>query len=183
MPVVRRRTKLAFASAAALAVLVVLLESLLGRDPEPPPLRAKELPAEALVDSMGVNVHFLYTDTAYARQAEVIARLRELGIRHVRDAMPSPVNSTLAAGLGAASKQGVRATLLPHDPVSDPGPMISDSVKVLGDSIDDFEGPNEPDNSGDPGWAQKLLTYMPMLRDRVGALAPGVPLFGTRVFL
>jgi hypothetical protein len=178
MPVVRRRTKLAFASAAALAVLVVLLESLLGRDPEPPPLRAKELPAEALVDSMGVNVHFLYTDTAYARQAEVIARLRELGIRHVRDAMPSPVNSTLAAGLGAASKQGVRATLLPHDPVSDPGPMISDSVKVLGDSIDDFEGPNEPDNSGDPGWAQKLLTYMPMLRDRVGALAPGVPLIG-----
>jgi hypothetical protein len=176
MPVVRRRTKLAFASAAALAGLVVLLVSVLGSDPRPPLLRANELPAEELVDSMGVNVHFTYTDTAYARQAEVLARLQELGIRHVRDAMPSPVDSPLAAGLKAASLQGVRATLLPHDPVSDPGPLISDSVKVLGNSIDAFEGPNEPDNSGDPGWAQKLLTYMPMLEDRVRRLAPGVPL-------
>jgi hypothetical protein len=176
MTVVQRRTKLAFASAAALAGLVVLLVSVLGSDPRPPLLRANELPAEGLVDSMGVNVHFTYTDTAYARQAEVLARLQELGIRHVRDAMPSPVDSPLAAGLKAASLQGVRATLLPHDPVSDPGPLISDSVKVLGDSIDAFEGPNEPDNSGDPGWAQKLLTYMPMLEDRVRRLAPGVPL-------
>ena len=90
--------------------------------------------------------------------------------------MPSPIDSPLAAGLKLAAQQGVRATLLPHDPVSDPGPLISDSVKVLGDSIDAFEGPNEPDNSGDPGWAQKLLTYMPMLEDRVRRLAPGVPL-------
>jgi hypothetical protein len=176
MPVVRRRTKLAFASAAALAGLVLLTASLLDRDPQPPLLRANELPAEALVDSMGVNVHFTYTDTAYARQAEVLSRLQELGIRHVRDAMPSPVDSPLAAGLKAASQQGVGATLLPHDPVTDPGPMISDSVSVLGNTIDAFEGPNEPDNAGDPGWAQKVLTYMPMLQDRVRKLAPGVPL-------
>jgi hypothetical protein len=127
---------------------------------------------------MGVNVHFTYTDTAYARQAELISRLRELGIHHVRDAMPSPVDSPLAAGLKAASAQGIHATLLPHDPTSDPGPLIADSRTVLGDTIGAFEGPNEPDNSGDPGWADKLLAYMPMLRDRVSRLAPGVPLLG-----
>ena len=42
------------------------------------------------MDSIGVVVHLNYVDTAYARQAELVARLRELGVRHVRDAMPSP---------------------------------------------------------------------------------------------
>ena len=178
MPPVARRTTLGLATAAALAAAVVLAIVLLGRGSDPPPLRSNALSAEALIGSMGVNVHFTYTDTAYARQAELIGRLRELGIRHVRDAMPSPVDAPLAVGLRAASEQGIRATLLPHDPVSDPGPLIADSRSVLGDSIAAFEGPNEPDNGGDPAWADKLLAYMPMLRDRVRAQAPGVPLLG-----
>ncbi|MEA2364210.1 MAG: hypothetical protein QOD71_3355 [Thermoleophilaceae bacterium] len=169
---------LALAAGAALAATVALVVVLLTRDPEAPRLRSDELSAEALIDSMGVNVHFTYTDTAYARQAELMARLRELGIHHVRDAMPSPVDSPLAAGLRAASTQGIHATLLPHDPTSDPGPLIADSRAVLGDSIAAFEGPNEPDNGGDPAWADKLLVYMPMLRDRVASQAPGVPLIG-----
>jgi hypothetical protein len=176
-PVARRRT-LGLATAAGLAAAVVLAIVLLGRGSDPPVLRSEALSAEALIDSMGVNVHFISTDTAYARQAELIGRLRELGIHHVRDAMPSPVDSPLAAGLRAAGEQGIRATLLPHDPVSDPGPLIADSRTVLGDSIAAFEGPNEPDNAGDPDWADKLLAYMPMLRDRVEAQAPGVPLLG-----
>jgi hypothetical protein len=169
---------LAIAAGAALAAVVALAAMLLSRDSEPPRLRSDELSAEALVDSMGVNVHFHYTDTAYARQAELIARLRELGLRHVRDAMPSPVDSPLAAGLRAASMRGIHATLLPHDPASDPGPLIADSRTVLGDSIAAFEGPNEPDNSGDSAWAEKLLAYMPMLEKRVRSQAPGVPLIG-----
>ncbi len=173
-----RRTTLALASAAALTAAVTLAVVLLTRDPDPPPLRSEELSAEALLDSMGVNVHFTYTDTAYARQAELVAKLRELGIRHVRDAMPSPVDSPLAAGLRAAAEQGIGATLLPHDPTSDPAPLIEDSREVLGETIDAFEGPNEPDNSGDPGWADKLFAYMPMLQERVRRLAPGTPLLG-----
>ena len=52
-----------------------------------------------------MNVHFSYMDTAYARQAEVLARLRELGIRHLRDARPSPAD---AAG-DRACREAARA--------------------------------------------------------------------------
>ena len=47
--------------------------------------------------------------------------------------MPSPVDSPLAAGLREASKSGIGATLLPHDPTSDPGPLLADSRSVLGE--------------------------------------------------
>jgi hypothetical protein len=171
-----RRTKLAFALAAALLGMVLLLTSVLGHESKPPLLRADELSADGLADSVGVNVHFTYTDTAYANQAGVIARLRELGVRHVRDAMPSPIGSPLAAGLGEAARAGIGSTLLPHDPVNDPGPLIAQSRQVLGKSIDAFEGPNEPDNSGDPGWEANLPSYMDTMRDRVRREAPGVPL-------
>jgi len=175
---VTRRTTLALVVAVAVACAGALVVTLLSRDPAPPPLRPQELSAEALLDSIGVNVHFTYTDTAYVRRDELLALLSEAGIRHVRDAMPSPVDSPLALGLRAARDQGIHATLLPHDPTSDPGPLISDSLEVLGDTIAAFEAPNEPDNSGDPDWAAKLLTYMPMLQERIGQLAPGVPMIG-----
>jgi hypothetical protein len=178
MPPVNRRTLLALASALALAAIVAATVALLTRDAEPPTLDTRARSAEALVDSMGVNVHFTYTDTAYVRQAELISLLRQLGIHHVRDAMPSPVDSPLAAGLRRASQAGIRATLLPHDPVTDPGGMIADSRTVLGDSIAAFEGPNEPDSGVDPDWEGKLLAYLPMLQERVRSLAPGVPLIG-----
>ena len=43
-------------------------------------------PADALVDSIGVNTHFGYTDKPYfSRFAEVKAKLGALGVRHIRD--------------------------------------------------------------------------------------------------
>jgi hypothetical protein len=178
MPRVPRRTSLALASAVAIAAVALLTAALLGSEDEPPRLDPDDLSAEAFVDSMGVNVHFKYTDTAYARAPEVIARLRELGIGHVRDAMPTPIGSPLALGLGAAADAGIRATLLPPDSVTDPGPLIRDSRTVLGDSIAAIEGPNEPDSGVDPDWAGKLIAYMPLLRQRTREEAPGVPLIG-----
>src|SRR4051795_7914347 len=78
-PVVSRRPRLMLA--ALVALLVVLAVSLAietGHESGGPPLGAPELrtrtlPAGAFVNSIGVSVHFPYTDTAYARQAEIIA--------------------------------------------------------------------------------------------------------------
>src|SRR3954453_17672772 len=42
-------------------------------------------PADAFIESVGVNTHVTYSDTSYARHAAIAARLRELGMRHVRD--------------------------------------------------------------------------------------------------
>ena len=82
-----------------------------GRRRAPPALPRAELSAEAFADSMGVVIHLNYVDTAYGRRAEVIARLRELGVRHVREAMPTPPVGAQADGLRALRALGVRATL------------------------------------------------------------------------
>ena len=43
--------------------------------------------ARAFGDSVGVNVHLLFEDTSYGRFDVVRSRLRELGVRYVRDGL------------------------------------------------------------------------------------------------
>src|SRR5512132_1412781 len=92
-PMVSRRPRLMLAALVALLVVVAVSVAIeTGREKGGPPigapaLRTRALPADAFVNSIGVSVHLPYTDTAYARQAEIIARLRELGLRHIRDGM------------------------------------------------------------------------------------------------
>lgn len=171
--------RLGLALAAAGAVLAAAGAVLLaiGRDAEPPPLRPQPLSAEALVDSVGVVVHFNYVGTAYENQPEVLSRLRELGVRNIRDAMPSR-GEPLEAGLRAARQQGIRATLATGDPGRDPASAVADSIAVMGDDIAAFEGPNELDNTGDPAWPATLRSFMPALEAAVRDQAPDVPVIG-----
>lgn len=163
----------ALISVAALALLVGLVE----RDSQPPRLRSGELSAEAFVDSIGVVTHLHYADTAYGRQAEVIALLRELGVGHIREAAP-PLTGPLADGLRAAGEAGIRATVGSGDLDVDPARTVADSLAVMGDGVAAFEAPNELDNSGDPDWAAKLPGYMAELAAAARKQAPGVPVIG-----
>jgi hypothetical protein len=133
--------RLGFAVAALILVAGAAVLVATGRESETPPLSTEQLSAEGLVDSIGVVLHFTYVDTAYARRDELVLRLRELGVTHIREGMPTP-SGPLASGLRAVRREGIRATLL-ADPAQEPGSAISDSVSVMGDAIDAFEGPNE----------------------------------------
>lgn len=145
---------------------------------EPPPLRAGELSAEAFLDSVGVAVHFNYTGTTYERQSELLERLTELGVRHVRDAMPVE-DVPLAAGLRAARRAGIRATLTTGDVTREPLEAVRDSLKIVGrKGIEAFEGPNELDNSEGANWPAVLRRYMPALAAAVDREAPNIPLIG-----
>jgi hypothetical protein len=159
---VSRRLAAALVVAVLAAAGAALAAVLLQRDADPPALRSGELSAEAFVDSIGVVTHMSYTDTAYGRAPEVLARLRELGVSHIREAAP-PRSGPLADGLRAAHAAGIRATLGSGDPASDPASWIGDAVAVMGDGVAAVEAPNELDNSGDPDWAAKLRGYMPRL--------------------
>ena len=129
---------------------------------------------EALIDSIGVVVHFNYVDTAYRRLPEILAALRALGLRHIRDAVAAP-GSPLAAGLRAARRQGITADLGAADMAIPASRSVADSLRVLRGAIYAFEGPNEVDSSGYPGWPQTLEAYMRGLAAAVHEQAPGVP--------
>ena len=172
----KRRTILAAGALVAIVVAAAGAVLLLGREPTEPPLSAGELSAEGLVDSIGVTVHFSYVDTAYARRAEVLARARELGIRHLRDAVPT-VAVPLETALPEAARAGFDLTLI-TDVGRDPEADVSRSVELLGGDIAAFESPNELDNRGDPGWAGELASFVPALDDAVRRYAPRVPLLG-----
>ena len=131
--------------------------------------------SQALIDSIGVVVHFNYVDTSYARQADILDLLRSLGVHHIRDAMPA-AGIPLAAGLQAAARQGITATLATGEVAIPPLQAVDDALSVLGRNIFAFEGPNELDNSGDPAWPQILRAYMPALAAAVRQRAPGVAL-------
>jgi hypothetical protein len=177
----RRRLVPAGLGLAALAVLALVV-ALLARDRDvagaPPVLPSRDLSAERFLDSVGVVAHFNYHDTAYAHRAELIGLLRELGARHLRDAMPQPEQQPLIAGLQAARGIGMRATLHTGDVRRPPEVAVADALRVLPDGVEAFEGPNEPDNNGDPGWPQTVRDYMPRLDAAVRQRAPGVSVVG-----
>jgi hypothetical protein len=184
-PVASVRPRLMLAALVALLVVVAVSVAIeTGHEKSGPPigapgLRTGALPADAFVNSIGVSVHLPYTDTVYGRQAEIIARLRELGLRHIRDGMPLG-RAPLVQGLPALRAAGIRATLV-GEIDRDPNASVAESVAVMGGAIDAFEAPNELDNiaiSGAPDWLAKLRAYMPALASAVRRQAPGVPVLG-----
>ena len=119
--------------------------------------------AEAFVDSVGVNIHSTYVDTAYANQAGVIASLRDLGVHNVRDG--------LVAGrpdereyLLALAQYGIRTTFIMGAPNADVVSSLDHGTRAfLARTGAAFEGPNEYDASGDPQWAANLRAYQQRL--------------------
>ena len=70
-------------------------------------------PADALVDSIGVNVHLSYNDTSYRNYAEVIKpRLKEAGIRHIRDGCPPHWNQEVRTKLNDLAANSIRSLLI-----------------------------------------------------------------------
>jgi hypothetical protein len=173
---VPRRLAATLLVAVVVAAAAVLVAVLLQRDEERPALRSGALSADGFVDSIGVVTHLGYTDTAYGRVSDVLARLRELGVHHIREAAP-PVSGPLSDALRGARAAGLKATLGSGDPTSDPRRWAGDAFAVMGDGVAALEAPNELDNSGDPDWAAKLRDYLPALagaaRERgVDAIGP-----------
>ena len=128
------------------------------------------------VDSVGVTVHLNYLDTAYGRQPEVLDRLRELGVRHVREGFPYRAPS-LSRGLRALARMGVRGTLVTdvNIPVE---AGVAGGLRDMGRHVEAFEGPNEIDASGIPGWPGRLRAYLTRLRGAIRGRGSRVPVVG-----
>ncbi|MDQ0325871.1 hypothetical protein J2R99_001720 [Rhodopseudomonas julia] len=101
--------------------------------------------ADAFVDTIGVNTHLNWTDTAYARAGLVESELVYLGIDNLRDVIPLNFQAKVYEDFAA---KGYDFNFLVQ--VVDGAPLIDQGVKTAADflkthpgSIDAIEAPNE----------------------------------------
>jgi hypothetical protein len=152
------------ASVLALIIAAFVAQALL-RDEEPQPpsgLAPAVRPAGGFLDSVGVNIHVTYYDTAYRRAGEWIPLLRDLGVRHVRDGLVLDA-PPLVERLGALSKAGIRVTGITgvDQPIDR---QLELATGPLAPMLAAVEAPNELDISGLPSWQTRLASYLPALR-------------------
>lgn len=90
--------------------------------------------ANAFVDSIGVNTHIRYYDTAYGNYALVKQSLLDLGIHHIRDGGSDP---TWAQRINELGSLGIKSTLV-IDPNIGIGPNASYDIKSPGYTVTNF---------------------------------------------
>jgi hypothetical protein len=136
-------------------------------------LRETPKPADSLVDSIGVNIHMTYGNTAYADVPAVKRALSTLRVRHVRDAgkyYPNDANYNERefATYGAIGSLGIGFDLiLDYNGGGNPNPMTPAVMAALqnlairhGVTVEAYEGPNEPNLSGIVNWVAGTRSFM-----------------------
>jgi hypothetical protein len=118
--------------------------------------------ADDVVNSIGVNTHFSYTNTYYYQKySQTIAALQSAGIRHIRDGyynwpagnqMYTIHNAVAAAGIGADFVIPLSTTTTASDVAT---------FKVLAKDVELVEAPNEFDLNGGSNWKSLLLGFLP----------------------
>nr|WP_277881676.1 PA14 domain-containing protein [Phormidium sp. FACHB-592] len=90
--------------------------------------------ADAFVDSIGINTHVRYYDTAYGNYPFVKQSLLDLGIRHIRDGGSDP---TWINRINELGRLGIKSTLV-LDPNIGIGPDDSYDIKPPGYTVTNF---------------------------------------------
>lgn len=140
------KTKRSFQSILQFLAISLILGTLIFiLSPSQSTLSEQSTPADALVDSIGVAVHLNYRDTAYRDYQNLVKpRLKELGIRHIRDGVKLKDENTQKKFLELA-QEGIRSTIV-IDPRDQHHPQEAVEIaKKLTTSIEAIEGPNEWD--------------------------------------
>lgn len=119
-------------------------------------VRVQAHATERFIDSMGINVHMEYTTSSYGNYGLINERLRELGMRHIRD----EINNTTDPFVDELNTIGTLGYKLcglieggnDYPPVGEAleGSKVVPMLESLLPTIDAVEGPNEPDDSSTP---------------------------------
>ena len=120
--------------------------------------RVRAAPADAFIDTMGINTHLHYQGTVYDERYEdlIKPKLLELGVRHVRDGAytyeEADRNTFFYERLRELGAAGVRFNLItsletPYNEATDYS-KLDDIVSWTDGAVESFEGINEPDIQG-----------------------------------
>lgn len=138
------------------------------------PVSAK--PADALVNSIGINVHLSYFQTPYGTGFNTIIKpkLKELGVRHLRDVGSVTTNNGwMNTVYGRAKELGYMGMRFNY--VMRPGESGSYTnvdhferlMTYVAPFVENFEGLNEHDLSGRANWAAEARTFQQALWNKV----------------
>lgn len=128
--------------------LALLLPALSAQAISEPSYTETARPADAFVDSIGVNVHLGFIDTTYSNYTDIVrARLVESGVRHIRDICPTINQTEFQDRLIDLANSGIRS-LLVCTPRIQSISNLSNVLHKLSNSVEMVEGPNETDQSG-----------------------------------
>lgn len=127
--------------------------------------------AEAVVNSIGVNIHENYVDTTYARDGDPSATLRyvkSLGVTWIRTGIKKKPPAFEGQFLRSLNDAGIKVMAIVGDPVDRYGDYaLGESANLVAalttgpyaGHVQALELPNEADLSGVPGWASNLERY------------------------
>lgn len=88
-------------------------------------------PAFSFIDSVGLNTHIRYYDTAYGNFPLIKQRLQELGVRHLRDGGSDPL---WIQRINELAQAGIKSTIV-IDPYIGLGPDASYDIKPPGYTV------------------------------------------------
>ena len=110
--------------------------------------------ARAFVDTIGVNTHLYYDSTAYQDFPMVKQRLRELGVRHIRDGFDPDRRQWFFDRVNSLAAAGIKSTLISCRLINPDGwaHFVEDAKNKVRDSLDALEGVNEPERQGRSDW-------------------------------
>lgn len=195
LPVMSRPVKMAISG-----ILAAMLASSLLRDaatggceeagqrsdrPCPPsavraPVGSRPLDARAFVDTIGVNTHLFYVDTTYGNFPMVKRRLRELGVRHVRDGFDPGRTSAFFERVNDLGAAGIKSTLIACRVEPPGGPWtiyVKDAKTKVRSALDALEGVNEPDLvAAGTDWIRSARGCQRRMHDQAKGTAFGPPL-------
>jgi len=119
------------------------------------------LSANAVADSVGVNIHLHYDNTVYGNFSLIQSLLTNLGVRHTRDGLIDTTWQPYYQRHVALGRLGIKCLFI-TSPNQSNELLASWPGRVPG-AFEAYEAPNEYDLSGDPHWAATLKAFVARL--------------------
>ncbi len=132
--------------------------------------------AASFVDSVGVVTHFRYADTTYGQVDALLAKVKALGVHHVRDGLPPDPTPQLIDAFHKLPSYGLKLNLvLGSAGVAGAGGVLPDPATLLQTAQDDglrpivetVETANEWDSTKQGTWLEDLRSFTCRLHDAV----------------
>jgi Concanavalin A-like lectin/glucanases superfamily len=146
-----------------------------------PTLAERAASADAFVDSIGVNAPFNYQGTQYDTQySSVKSLLISSGIRHIRSGMARNW-TTYFDRLNELGRSGIHSQLVTNG--NETASQLESFPALVPQSMEAYEGPNEPDLGADPDWLADTRAFMQRLQAAVkgNAATARFPILGPSI--